>query len=86
MLIERSDMEEPEEKYVWQVPKVGDWVVDKKEQVWQICTKVSGGKIEVRRKSHTDGRKVTAMRTITELKILEPSMAKLLTSVNKEEL
>jgi len=74
-----------EEYGTWVVPKVGDWVVDKKEQVWQISSRVSEGKIEVRRKSHTDGRKVTAMRTITDLKILEPSMAKLLTDVYKEK-
>jgi hypothetical protein len=72
------------DEYVWQVPRRGDWVVDKKEQVWQMTDRVSDGKIEVRRKSHVDGRKVTAMRSITDLKILEPSMAKLLTSVNKE--
>jgi translation initiation factor 1 (eIF-1/SUI1) len=60
-------------------------VIDKKEQVWQMTDRVSDGKIEVRRQSHVDGRKVTAMRSITDLKILEPSMAKLLTSVNKEK-
>lgn len=72
------------DEYVWVVPKVGDWVVDAKEQVWQMSSKVSKGKIEVQRRSHVDGRRVTAMRDITELKILEPSLAKLLTSVNKE--
>ena len=73
------------DEYVWQVPRRGDWVVDKKEQVWQMTDRVLDGKIEVQRKSHVDGRRVTAMRSITELKILEPSMAKLLTSVNKEK-
>ena len=68
----------------WVIPKVGDWVVDAKEQVWQMSNKVSKGKIEVQRRSHVDGRRVTAMRDITELKILEPSLAKLLASVNKE--
>ena len=68
----------------WVVPKVGDWVVDTKKQVWQMTNKVKEGKVEVQRRSHVDGRRVTAMREITELEILEPSMAKLLTSVNKE--
>ena len=77
-------MHDDDEEVGWVIPKVGDWVVDAKEQVWQMSNKVSKGKIEVQRRSHVDGRRVTAMRDITELKILEPSLAKLLTSVNKE--
>lgn len=72
------------DEYVWQVPRKGDWVIDRKEQVWQMTDRVADGKIEVRRKSTVDGRKVTAMRSITELQIVEPSMAKLLTSVHKD--
>ncbi len=73
-----------EERDVWVVPKVGDWVVDAKEQVWQITNQVAEGKIKVRRRN-SSGKKVTAMRNIADLKVLEPSMAKLLTSVYKEK-
>lgn len=72
------------DEYVWVVPKVGDWVIDAKEQVWQMTNKVEAGKIKVRRKN-SSGRKVTAMRNIADLKVLEPSMAKLLTNVYKEK-
>ena len=73
-----------EDREVWIVPKVGDWVVDAKEQVWQITNQVAEGKIKVRRRN-SSGKKVTAMRNIADLKVLEPSMAKLLTSVYKEK-
>jgi hypothetical protein len=72
------------DEHVWVVPKVGDWVIDAKEQVWRMTNQVAEGKIKVIRRN-SSGRKIAAMKDITKLTVLDPSMAKLLTSVYKEK-
>ncbi len=81
-------MEEPEEKYVWQVPKVGDWVVTDKGEVGQVTIPDwgrgdgLGNLCFVKFKANV----VASVRMKKTLTFIDPAFHKLLTSVNKEEL
>ena len=67
----------------WYPPKAGDWVTDKKGDVWQVQNKVKDGRILCTRTTAT-GRLSRSWKAIQHLTKLDDALGKILTSVNKE--
>ena len=67
----------------WYPPKVGDWVTDKKGEVWQVQGQVKDGRILCTRTT-TTGRLGRSWKDMQHLTKLDDALGKILTSVNKE--
>jgi len=72
-----------EEMEVWVVPKVGDWVLDKRNLIWRI--KYMDTEKGARCERITAGGKRTVFKNLSQLTRIEDSMAKLLTSAHEEK-
>ena len=68
----------------WYPPKIGDWVTDKKGNVCLVIGLSSDGKKMLCQRKIKDGRKRKDAKDILTLTKIDDAVAKILTSVNKE--
>lgn len=72
-----EEMSEP-----WLVLRLGDWVTDKRGNVWRIVDADQSGFLCLRRSD--SGRKTKKYIQVKDLTKIDDAVSKILTSVNKE--